>query len=687
MWEIQFRVGCFASPGESVGVVGNCAELGDWQPNSALLLLRAHEFESPENPEVWAGTILIPKTIKEVQFRYFVCMSLDDLMGIHEKVIVMRRWETTQVPRRIKQQHAAKDGVDTFGVFGPEDRAVKIEHGWLTYESVVQFKIYDSPIQFWRKKYKNAPIRMKMVAVNLNRQNSASDYNDSMEYQDSSSGIDICHVGWPIIEVAVINEDSYQLRLQEQFGTVFDPRYMMVFQAQVLQLHTVAYMIDFYVDGDGDIPKSIGFCHILPSNLKAIGQMCVPITSLRQEPIGQINVDYLVVKPMPTCACDMRVSYSRYWKNQWKGLDIGHRGAGNSVRSFQSCANIRENTIASLQKAAEHGADFVEFDVQLSKDFVPVLFHDFHVSIGLQQKAKKGGELTSLRIPVKDLTLKQLHELKVSHVNEIHTDEDEDDAHDPFPTLKHALEILPDHVGFNVEVKWTMETKDGNWELENPFELNMYLDIVLKIVLEYGGERRIVFSCFHPDICTMIRLKQNKYPVLFLTQGVTSKYPEYKDARTKNISVAVYYALHAGILGLNVHTEDILRDPSQIKEIVEHGLIAFCWGDDNNNAATIRYLKELGLHGVIYDRITDHIPHTEKKSIFFTEHQDELLQIAVMSPEAEISPDVIIHHQVPPEDTDSDETPPSTLPDSPTFKNDDLAQFIESEVNGPNAVL
>lgn len=37
----------------------------------------------------------------------------------------------------------------------------------------------------------------------------------------------------------------------------------------------------------------------------------------------------------------------------------------------------------------------------------------------------------------------------------------------------------------------------------------MYLDIVLKIVLEYGGERRIVFSCFHPDICTMyVQLSQ-----------------------------------------------------------------------------------------------------------------------------------------------------------------------------------
>jgi glycerophosphocholine phosphodiesterase GPCPD1 len=80
---------------------------------------------------------------------------------------------------------------------------------------------------------------------------------------------------------------------------------------------------------------------------------------------------------------------------------------------FHRCANIRENTIASLQQAADHGADFVEFDVQLSKDLVPVLFHDFYVNIGLNQKAKQGGGLTKLRIPVKDLTLSQLHELKV----------------------------------------------------------------------------------------------------------------------------------------------------------------------------------------------------------------------------------------------------------------------------------
>lgn len=40
---------------------------------------------------------------------------------------------------------------------------------------------------------------------------------------------------------------------------------------------------------------------------------------------------------------------------------------------------------------------------------------------------------------------------------------------------------------------------------------------VLEVVLKNAGERRIVFSCFNPDICTLVRNKQNKYPVMFLT--------------------------------------------------------------------------------------------------------------------------------------------------------------------------
>jgi len=112
----------------------------------------------------------------------------------------------------------------------------------------------------------------------------------------------------------------------------------------------------------------------------------------------------------------------------------------------------------------------------------------------------------------------------------------------------------------------------------------------------------------------MLRLKQNKYPVLFLTQGITDKWPEYDDPRTKNIPMAIYHALSTEVLGLCINSEEILRDSSQLKDIISNGLVAFCWGDDNNDPTTIQHLKQLGCNGVIYDRIEDHMQ--AKKNIF-----------------------------------------------------------------------
>ncbi|MCH9770618.1 MAG: glycerophosphodiester phosphodiesterase [Gammaproteobacteria bacterium] len=49
---------------------------------------------------------------------------------------------------------------------------------------------------------------------------------------------------------------------------------------------------------------------------------------------------------------------------------IAHRGAS---------AVAPENTLIALQKAAELGAKWVEFDVQLSGDQVPVIMHDYNL--------------------------------------------------------------------------------------------------------------------------------------------------------------------------------------------------------------------------------------------------------------------------------------------------------------------
>ncbi len=66
------------------------------------------------------------------------------------------------------------------------------------------------------------------------------------------------------------------------------------------------------------------------------------------------------------------------------GLDIGHRGAGSARRTDRS-EKVLENTVDSFNYAFKKGADMVELDVQISKDKVPVVYHDFNVNIVLQK--------------------------------------------------------------------------------------------------------------------------------------------------------------------------------------------------------------------------------------------------------------------------------------------------------------
>lgn len=132
--------------------------------------------------------------------------------------------------------------------------------------------------------------------------------------------------------------------------------------------------------GQGNaLPGHVGTACLLSSTLaesgKSAGILTLPIMSRNSRKTrGKVRVDYIIIKPFPGYNCDMKPSFSKYWKPRIP-LDVGHRGAGNSTTTAQ-LAKVQENTIVSLRNAASHGAAFVEFDVRLSKDFVPVVYHD-----------------------------------------------------------------------------------------------------------------------------------------------------------------------------------------------------------------------------------------------------------------------------------------------------------------------
>ncbi|MFO0291718.1 MAG: glycerophosphodiester phosphodiesterase family protein [Rhodospirillales bacterium] len=109
---------------------------------------------------------------------------------------------------------------------------------------------------------------------------------------------------------------------------------------------------------------------------------------------------------------------------------IGHRGART---------NAPENTLAGLRRAHEEGATWVEFDVKLTRDAIPVLIHDETLE-----------RTTDGRGAVREMTLAELGRV---------------DAGCPavfgdrfrgarIPTLEESLALLRDlGMGFNLEVK------------------------------------------------------------------------------------------------------------------------------------------------------------------------------------------------------------------------------------------
>lgn len=107
---------------------------------------------------------------------------------------------------------------------------------------------------------------------------------------------------------------------------------------------------------------------------------------------------------------------------------IGHRGA---------CAYAPENTLESIRTAADLGATWVEFDVKLTRDDVPILLHDDT----LERTTNGHGNIN-------DLDYEEVQYLEAgAWFSEGFTGVS-------IPTLEEAIDVLLEHdLGVNIEIK------------------------------------------------------------------------------------------------------------------------------------------------------------------------------------------------------------------------------------------
>jgi glycerophosphoryl diester phosphodiesterase len=107
---------------------------------------------------------------------------------------------------------------------------------------------------------------------------------------------------------------------------------------------------------------------------------------------------------------------------------IGHRGAK---------ASTPENTLTAIRRSNDDGGKWVEFDVKLTKDNVPILMHDAMLD-----------RTTSGKGAVAEHTLAQIKELDAG------TWFGKSFAGERVPTLVEALKLMDElGMGFNLEIK------------------------------------------------------------------------------------------------------------------------------------------------------------------------------------------------------------------------------------------
>lgn len=359
------------------------------------------------------------------------------------------------------------------------------------------------------------------------------------------------------------------------------------------------------------------------------GDVCVPIMSSSLDVIGTVNFNFLVITPFHHPNMEV-TSRQTYWKKMSSTMIIGHRGLGKNLTSNKSL-QLGENTLPSFIAAANLGAQYVEFDVQLTKDHVPVIYHDFLVSetgidapvhtltleqfLHINPDTRRGPRHTSSTKPVaegepggfraRSNSLAPPRSQSMGFAGSGLQDMDERMKHTrdfkskgfkansrgnfiqaPFATLEDLFRKLPENIGFNIEMKYPMLHESEEHEMDTyAVELNSFCDTVLSKVYDLAGERHIIFSSFNPDICLCLSYKQPSIPILFLTDAGCC---EVCDVRASSLQEAIRFASRWNLLGIVSAAEPFINSPRLVKVVKENGIVCFSYGTLNNDPLMVQ---------------------------------------------------------------------------------------------------
>ena len=376
------------------------------------------------------------------------------------------------------------------------------------------------------------------------------------------------------------------------------------------------------------------------------GDSTVPIIAANtMDVIGSVTFNFLIITPFKHPNMSINEAQT-YWKSLASTMVIGHRGLGKNIAGRKSL-QLGENTIQSFIAAANLGATYVEFDVQLTKDLVPVIYHDFlvsetgidapvhtltleqflHVNDGRTPRGSRPSSRPSSPVMFDNPKIKEIKNSDFRRHRSLSLGPDQDSydmdekmkhtrtfkkkgfkgntrgnhIQGSFATLEEMFKKLPETVGFNIEMKYPMLHESEEEEMDAyAVELNSFVDTVLTKVYDLGQGRNMIFSSFNPDICLLLSFKQPSIPVLFLTDAGTSP---VGDIRASSLQEAIRFASRWNLLGVVTAAEPLVISPRLVRVVKESGLVCVSYGTLNNDPSKVQLQVNEGIDAVIVDNV------------------------------------------------------------------------------------
>lgn len=124
------------------------------------------------------------------------------------------------------------------------------------------------------------------------------------------------------------------------------------------------------------------------------------------------------------------------------------------------------------------------------------------------------------------------------------------------------------------------------WEAEDrPMEItaqeiNIFVDTVLSNIYKYGGKRSITLSSFCPEVCILLALKQQEYPILFINKA--GSVPT-GDVRAGNLQQAIQFAKKWNLAGIVMLSDPFVLCPRLVGYAKSAGLVVASYGDLNDD--------------------------------------------------------------------------------------------------------